>query len=105
MDIGVNDTKSKFVMAYMNFPQSFKKYLEHLRIVLEQMQSANLTVHPEKKMNLLGFAVVNPSFSPQSGQDVRDNRLPAAARRQELAMLSRIDWMLLPTRPTLCQDS
>lgn len=69
------------------------------------MQSANLTVHPEKKMNLLGFAVVNPSFSPQSGQDVRDNRLPAAARREELAMLSRIDWMLLPTCPTLCQDS
>lgn len=74
MDIVLGDTKYQFAIAYMDdvvvFSQTFEEHLEHLRIVLERLRAAGLTVHPRKvqlaspQINLLGFMVDNGVLRP-----------------------------------------
>lgn len=74
MDVVLGNTKYEFAMAYMDdvvvFSRTMEEHVEHLRIVLERMRNAGLTIHPGKvqlaapKINLLGFVVDNGTLRP-----------------------------------------
>lgn len=52
MDVVLGDEKYEFAMAYMDdvfeFSRTFEEHLGHLRIILEGMRQADLTIHLDK---------------------------------------------------------
>lgn len=78
MDLVLGDARDVFAMAYMDdvvvFSDTFEEHIKHLRITLERMRDAGLTMNPGKvqlassRVKLLGYVVENGRIQPNKGK-------------------------------------
>ena len=92
LDRVFQDIKFKFVYHYLDdvviYSESFEEHLEHIRLVLERLRQAGLTVKPQKvvfathEISFLGH-VVSPGcvrIDPERTKRIRDFPVPRDVR-------------------------